>query len=63
MTHFRSNINKSQPQLNSCTIHEFAAVRYIILAQRIRISEVLPWKRKSYLTHAILPRTSSNVTL
>ena len=28
-----------------------------ILAHRIRISEILPWDRKSYLTHAILPRT------
>ena len=26
------------------------------LAHRIRISEILPWDRKSYLTHAILPR-------
>ena len=26
-----------------------------ILAQRIRISEILPWDRKSYLTHAIFP--------
>ena len=31
------------------------------LAHRIGISEILPWDRKSYLTHAILPRTSSNV--
>ena len=28
-----------------------------ILAHRIRISEILPWDRKSYLTHSILPRT------
>ena len=28
----------------------------IFLAHRIRISEILPWDRKSYLTHAILPR-------
>ena len=34
-----------------------------ILADRIRISEILPWDRKSYLTHAIIPRTSSNVIL
>ena len=27
-----------------------------IFAHRIRISEILPWDRKSYLTHAILPR-------
>ena len=30
----------------------------IFLAHRIRISEILPWDRKSYLTHAILPRLS-----
>ena len=30
-----------------------------ILAHRIRISEILPWDSKSYLTHAILPRLSS----
>ena len=35
----------------------------VILAHRIRISEILPWDRKSYLTHAILPRTSSNVIM
>ena len=29
-----------------------------ILAHRIKISEILPWVRKSYLTHAILPRLS-----
>ena len=29
-----------------------------ILAHRIRISEILPWDRKSYLTQAILPRLS-----
>ena len=28
----------------------------LFLAHRIRISEILPWVRKSYLTHAILPR-------
>ena len=28
------------------------------LAHRIRISEILPWNRKSYLTHAIFPRLS-----
>ena len=32
--------------------------RRIILAHRIRISEIIPWDRKSYLTHAILPRLS-----
>ena len=30
----------------------------IILAHRIRISEILPWDRNSYLTHVILPRLS-----
>ena len=29
-----------------------------ILAHRTRISEILPWVRKSYLTQAILPRLS-----
>ena len=28
------------------------------LAHRIRISDILPWDKKSYLTHAILPRLS-----
>ena len=35
----------------------------LFLAHRIRISEILPWDRKSYLTHAILPSASSNVTM
>ena len=35
----------------SCAGKEF-------LAHRIRISEILPWNRKCYLTHAILPRLS-----
>ena len=35
----------------------------VILAHRIRISEILHWDRRSYLTHAILPRTSSNVIM
>ena len=34
-----------------------------ILAHRKRISEILPWNRKSYFTHAILPRTSSNIIM
>ena len=33
-------------------------VNVIKLFHRIRISEILPWDRKSYLTHAILPRLS-----
>ena len=33
------------------------------LPHRIRISENLPWDRKAYLTHAILPRTSSNIIM
>ena len=32
-------------------------------AHRIRISEILPWDRKSYLTDAVLPRTSSSVIM
>ena len=30
----------------------------IFLAHQIRTSEILPWDRKSYLTHVILPRLS-----
>ena len=30
----------------------------VFLAHQIRISEILSWNRKSYLTHAILPRLS-----
>ena len=41
----------------------FLIVTKFILAHQIRISETLPWDRKSYLTHAILPRTSNNVIL
>ena len=33
-------------------------IRTVILAHRIWIPEILPWDRKSYLTHAILPRLS-----
>ena len=33
-------------------------VRDLILAHRIGISVILSWDRKSYLTHAILPRLS-----
>ena len=29
-----------------------------ILAHQICTSEILPWDRKSYLTHAILPKLS-----
>ena len=35
----------------------------LIIAYRIRISEILPWDRKSYPTHAILPRTPNNVIM
>ena len=35
----------------------------VFLAHRIRISEILSGDRKSYLTHAILPRTLNNVFL
>ena len=32
---------------------------FYILAHLIGTSEILPWDRKFYLTHAIFPRTSS----
>ena len=34
------------------------STRIKILAHRITISEILLWDRKSYLTHAVLPRLS-----
>ena len=33
----------------------------VLLAHQIRISEILPWDRNSYLTHVILPRLSREV--
>ena len=33
-------------------------LRMNILEHQIQISEILPWDRKSHLTHAILPRLS-----
>ena len=33
-------------------------VRFLFLAHWVRISEIIPWDRNSYLTHAILPRLS-----
>ena len=42
--------------------HDFTSISgkggHYFLAHRIRISEILPWDRQSYLTHAILPRLS-----
>ena len=32
--------------------------RFLFLAHRIRVSDILPWDRKSYLTHVILSRLS-----
>ena len=39
-------------------ITQFQSIINTFLAHQIRISEILPWDRKSYLTHAILPRLS-----
>ena len=48
---------------NHCNLKE----RNIFLAHLIRISEILaiilPWDRISYLSHAILPRVSSNAIM
>ena len=41
--------------LNPALPHTFVE---IILAHQIRISDILSWDRKSYLTHVILPRLS-----
>ena len=40
-----------------------ACIITAVLRNQIKISEILPWDGKSYLTHAILPRTSSNVIM
>ena len=36
----------------------WSGITGLLLAHRIRISEILPWVRKSYLTQTILPRQS-----
>ena len=54
---------KAQASLTFNTLLRHNIQTQIYLAHRIRISEILPWDRKSYLTHAILPRTSSNVIM
>ena len=35
-----------------------SVLKALFLAHQIRTSEILPWDRKSYLTHVILPRLS-----
>ena len=50
---FVNHFNLKKNELHIC--------QKVILAHPIRISEILPFDRKSYHTHAILPRTSSNV--
>ena len=54
---------KKRGDNNTATKTAQGGARGKILAHRISISEILPLDRKSYLTHAILPRTSSNVIL
>ena len=44
--------------LNIETLFGIAHEIFIFLAHWIRISEIFPWDRKSYLTNAILPRLS-----
>ena len=39
-------------------LHSLARAITDFLAQQIKISEILPWDRKSSLTHAILPMLS-----
>ena len=50
-----SEVNKAKMPQSQIT-HQF-------LAHPIRISEILPWDRNSYFTHAILPVKSSYVTM
>ena len=45
-------------RITGCVLHRFNAVHLmypIFLAHRIRIYDILPWDRKTYLTKAILP--------
>ena len=50
--------------LKCCSYRSFSHDTIVIfLAHWIRISEILPWDSKSYLTHAILPRASSKVIM
>ena len=53
--YFKYRLIISNWKLLTCDENFFVNV---ILAHRIRISKILPWDRKSYLTHAILPRLS-----
>ena len=41
----------------------FTSCVVTFLAHQIRISEILPWDRKSNLAHAILPRLSREGTI
>ena len=68
-SHHRLELSKPQEQLQKhfqyqhfypILSHDVAAGSDIMpfLAHRIRISEILPWDRKSYLSHVILHRLS-----
>ena len=60
----RGNYQFTSPMLllaKTCMTSMFSDGVKIFLAHPIRKSEILHWDRKSYLTNAILPRTSSNV--
>ena len=48
--HFNGDLWRLSPKEDAPKQH--------VLALLIRISDVLPWDRKSYLTHVILPRLS-----
>ena len=61
---FEGEIGKSIPMITvwhheSCRVMTNGDPKERIFhVHRIRISEILPWDRKSYLTHAILPKLS-----
>ena len=59
--------SEKQPEKEKNNSKNIFAIQYWNKRQfschQIRISQILPWDRKSYLNHAILPRTSSYVII
>ena len=58
-------LNERKPDFVECApqsadhpMHLPGPISAFVLAHWIRISDILPWDRKSYLTHVILPRLS-----
>ena len=61
-----ADIDDIKGELNTLGLRLFSImfIKILFLAHRIRIFQILPCDRKSFLsTNAILPRTSSNVIM